>query len=103
MNEELKGHEERNRVAAQKRFKVPYLLIMAAGDQIAGRETLQYEPKHPLAYSAADYLLLNDTRHTQHARRLSAYHLSWLSTTTKPRLSRNQVKVEVCFLVISSR
>ena len=37
---------------------------MAAGDQIAGRETLQYEPKHPLAYSAADYLLLNDTHST---------------------------------------
>jgi hypothetical protein len=38
-------------------------------------------------------LELNDT---------STYHLSWPSTTRKPRLSRNQVKVEVCFLVISS-
>jgi len=37
-----KGHEERNRVAAQKRR---YLLIMAAGNQIS--ETLQCEPKPP--------------------------------------------------------
>ena len=37
-----KGHEERNRVAAQKRR---YLLIMAAGNQIS--EMLQCEPKPP--------------------------------------------------------
>jgi hypothetical protein len=38
-------------------------------------------------------------------QRTSTYHLSWLSTIRQPCLSRNlnQVRVEVCFLVISSR
>lgn len=72
-----------------------YLLIMAT----AGSRTNQTVMK--LSHNLLDYWARDGfiERHT------STYHLSWLSTIRKPCLSRNlnQVRVEVCFLVISSR
>jgi len=62
-----RGHEGRNRVAAQKRC---YLPIMAAESQIS--ETLQREPKPPTGVRYSRLLAgskLNDTQtHTAHDR-----------------------------------
>jgi hypothetical protein len=96
-----RGHEERNRIAAQKRR---YLLIMAAESQIS--ETLRREPKPPTGGVLLRYsrLLagskLNDIQtHTAHDRLT-------VSAGCQRRechvFSHNQVKREVCFLVIIS-
>jgi hypothetical protein len=44
LNEELKGHEERNRVAAQKRFKVLTCLLWPQGTRSLAEKRYSMNP-----------------------------------------------------------
>jgi hypothetical protein len=97
-----RGHEERNRIAAQKHPSRYYLLIMAAESQIS--ETLQRELKPPTCVRYSRLLAggkLNDIQtHTAHDRLTAS---AGCQRRESHVFSHNQVKWEVCFLVIISR